>query len=152
MDSVSVFRLSMELVAADIISEYIPLKPVLDNRSELIEERILAYKTLIAHNLNTWEQLGSARDYSPHQVDKLIEYAVMLVRADIACNFIGHSPVLCDRDTMITQSISKYMEFIEVPALTQQSELSDGAVSCCAEKPRVNGKKKNKRFPRKGRK
>lgn len=152
MNSALVFRFSMELVAADIISEFIPLKPVLDNRDELIQEQILAYNSLISDNLDIWKKIGTLRGYTLEQTEQLIEYAILLVRSDIASNFIGHSPVLCDRITMIIESVTKYMNLINVPKLACRNELPVESVSVIVEKPKVMGKKNCKRFPRKGRK
>lgn len=152
MNSVLVYRFSMKLVAADIISEFIPLKPVLDNRDELIQEQILAYNSLISDNLDIWKKIGTLRGYTPEQTEQLIEYAILLVKSDITSNFIGHSPVLCDRITMIIDSVTKYMNLINVPKLACRNEVLVESVSVIVGKPKVMGKKNCKRFPRKGKK
>lgn len=152
MNSVLVFRLSMELVAADIISEYIPLKPVLDNRNELIQDQILAYNSLISDNLSTWQKIGTQKGYNIAQTNKLIEYAFLLVKSDIASNFIGHSPVLCDRITMIIESVTKYINILNIPISTSFDEAPENSAPIIIEKPKVMGRKNGKRFPRKGRK
>ncbi|POT57835.1 hypothetical protein C3432_07790 [Citrobacter amalonaticus] len=152
MDTLFAYRLSMELVAADIISEYIPLRPVLDNRNELVQERIHIYNSLISDNLDSWRAMGNARSYCQRQVDELIEHAILLVRADIASNFIGHSPVLCERDTMIAESVSKYIKLIDLPMVTPVPVVQTETISYQVDKPKMSVKKKNKRFPRKGKK
>lgn len=152
MDSVLVFRLSMELVAADIISEYIPLKPVLDNRNELIQDQIQTYISLVSDNLSTWQKIGTQKGYTTAQTDQLIEFAFLLVKSDIASNFIGHSPVLCDRMTMIIESVTKYINIINIPVSASFDEVSEKPASIIIEKPKVMGRKNVKRFPRKGRK
>ena len=151
MNSVLVFRLSMELVAADIISEFIPLKPVLDNRNELIQEKILTYNSLVSDNLGTWQNIGAQRGYTPAQTDQLIEYAFLLVKSDISSDFISHFPVLCDRSTMIIDSVTKYMNLLNMPMLASLTEVPVKSASVIVEKPKVTRKKNSKRFSRKGR-
>lgn len=149
MSNVLVFRLSLKLATADIISEFIPLKPVLENREQLVSERLQVYSAMLSEHIEAWRKQGNVLNYNNEQLDELIEHAVSLVSADISSGFIGHSPVLCDRDIMIIKSVEKYIKLINMPINGVVPDVVEPFKPFVAKSIKSSGKKKNKKFTRK---
>lgn len=149
MSNVLVFRLSLKLATADIISEFIPLKPILENREQLVSDRLQVYSAMLSEHIEAWRKQGSIRNYNNEQLDELIEHAVSLVSADISSGFIGHSPVLCDRDIMIIKSVEKYINLIDMPINEVIPDVVELFQPFVAKSIKPSGKKKNKKITRK---
>lgn len=149
MSNVLVFRLSLKLATADIISEFIPLKPVLENREQLVSERLQLYSAMLSENIDKWRKQGSMRNYHNEQLDELIGHAISLVSADISSGFIGHSPVLCERDIMIVKSVEKYINLINMPVSEVFPNEVKSSQSFIAKSIKSPGRKKNKKQTRK---
>lgn len=151
MSNVLVFRLSLKLATADIISEFIPLRPVIENREQLVSERLQVYSAMLSEHIEEWRKQGNVRNYNNEQLDELIEHAVSLVSADISSGFISHSPVLCDRDIMIIKSVEKYINLINMPVNEISPEVVAPLHPPIAKiiKPSGKNKMKNRKFKRK---
>ncbi|EHI7576305.1 hypothetical protein J9T05_005067 [Salmonella enterica] len=108
----SIIKLALVLCAGDMSSGFIPLKPVLDNREQLIGERLDFYLRSIQEKYIVW------RDHlSQHIADPAIRECILcdiafLVNADMISGAIPLKPVLLDRDDMIYQYFDSYLQII----------------------------------------
>lgn len=108
MDEAYLTRLATKLCSADMICGYISVKPVLDNRDELIERRLDHYHITL---LNLWNKLLREDKVSNTLPDDpLLESAVDLTCADMVSEAISLAPVLYTRDDKVIEHLMLYMK------------------------------------------
>ncbi|EBS6151963.1 hypothetical protein DVG40_24215 [Salmonella enterica subsp. enterica serovar Inganda] len=102
----------MILCAGDMSSGFIPLKPVLDNREQLIEERLDYYLRIVPEKYSIWNERLSQHISDPSIRDNILCDIAFLVNADMISGAIPLKPVLLGRDEMIFQRFNAYVELI----------------------------------------
>lgn len=105
-------KLAMILCAGDMSSGFIPLKPVLDNREQLIEERLDYYLRIVPEKYSIWNERLSQHISDPSIRDNILCDIAFLVNADMISGAIPLKPVLLGRDEMIFQRFNAYVELI----------------------------------------
>lgn len=105
-------KLAMILCAGDMSSGFIPLKPVLDNREQLIEERLDYYLRIVQEKYSIWNERLSQHISDPSIRDNILCDIAFLVNADMISGAIPLKPVLLGRDEMIFQRFNAYVELI----------------------------------------
>ncbi|EDV0114384.1 hypothetical protein ZC79_001516 [Salmonella enterica subsp. enterica] len=108
----SIMKLAMILCAGDMSSGFIPLKPVLDNREQLIEERLDYYLRIVPEKYSIWNERLSQHISDPSIRDNILCDIAFLVNADMISGAIPLKPVLLGRDEMIFQRFNAYVELI----------------------------------------
>ncbi|QFG76611.1 hypothetical protein DMB90_08725 [Raoultella planticola] len=95
---------AVRLCSADMSCGFISVTPVLDNRAELIQQRLNWYHQWL-HSLSCQLQKRPVpQDIFP----LLLQQAVELTVADILSDAIALAPVLYDRDSKIMESVTTY--------------------------------------------
>ncbi|HHQ7228719.1 TPA: hypothetical protein ACSVBD_004065 [Salmonella enterica subsp. enterica] len=108
----SIMKLAMILCAGDMGSGFIPLKPVLDNREQLIEERFDYYLRIVPEKYTIWNERLSQHISDPSIRDSILCDIAFLVNADMISGAIPLNPVLLERDAMIHQYYDSYLQVI----------------------------------------
>lgn len=108
----SIMKLAMILCAGDMGSGFIPLKPVLDNREQLIEERLDYYLRIVPEKYTIWNERLSQHISDPSIRDSILCDIAFLVNADMISGAIPLNPVLLERDAMIHQYYDSYLQVI----------------------------------------
>lgn len=125
----SIMKLAMNFCAGDIGCGFIPLNPVLDNRDQLIAERLEFYLNILTEKFISWhERLSNVIPVSTIR-DSILNDVSIMVNSDMASGAIPLKPVLIDRDLMIFQRFDFYLEM----ALSKSSQLDFSG-----EKPSLN--------------
>ncbi|KDV94317.1 hypothetical protein AB28_2646 [Raoultella ornithinolytica 2-156-04_S1_C2] len=120
---------AVRLCSADMSCGFISVSPVLDNRSELIQQRLKWYHQWL-HSLcsHLQKEIPIPEDI----FSLLLLQAVELTAADMLSDAIALAPVLYDRDSRIIESVTSYYSWLQaytMPApenneLTQPENLS----------------------------
>lgn len=110
--------LAIRLCCADMCCGYISVAPVLDNREQLIKQRLLWYQEWLAYQIDhLQEEMQVPYDILSHQLTQ----AVALTSADILSDAISLAPVLYDRDSKIKESVSNYFSWLH-PGVAESAE------------------------------
>ncbi|HFE6988896.1 TPA: hypothetical protein ACF955_003384 [Salmonella enterica subsp. enterica serovar Newport] len=125
----SIMKLALNLCAGDISCGFIPLNPVLDNRDQLIDERLEYYLNILPEKYTLWYERLSNIIPVPIIRDGILNDVSIMVNSDMISGAIPLKPVLVDRDLMIFQRFDFYLEI----TLSKASHLD---LSC--EKPSIN--------------
>lgn len=99
-------QLAVRLCSADISCGYISVEPVLGNRDELIEQRLLWYIDKIE------DLFTKGLEIDEISIDILTK-AVDLTCADIICDAISIAPILYDRNDKIAERILCYFNTLK---------------------------------------
>ncbi|MDF7680867.1 hypothetical protein PT300_09860 [Enterobacteriaceae bacterium ESL0689] len=110
MDESLVTALSVKLCSADMICGFISVSPVLDNRSELIQQRLKWYRDSFHSRFAGLQQETQIAD---EIFSHLLMQAVELTAADIICDAIALAPVLYDRDEKIIENVNTYFSWLQ---------------------------------------
>lgn len=110
MNNQLMMLLAVRLCCADVSCGFIPIAPVLGNREALIQQRFFWHQEWLNRLGRNMLQGTSTPDIFPH----LITQAVELTCADIISDAIAVAPVLYDRDTKITESVTTYFSWLQV--------------------------------------
>ncbi|EJS2390585.1 hypothetical protein NW564_003223 [Salmonella enterica] len=108
----NIMKVALILCAGDISSGFIPLKPVLDNREQLIEERLDFYLRNIPEMYTIWNEQLSKHIADPSIRESLLCDIASLVNADMISGAIPLNPVLLERDALIYQHFDSYLQII----------------------------------------
>ncbi|HHX9740977.1 hypothetical protein NA236_06275 [Salmonella sp. NW826] len=125
----SIMKLALNLCAGDISCGFIPLNPVLDNRDQLIDERLEYYLNILPEKYPLWYERLSNIIPVPIIRDGILNDVSIMVNSDMISGAIPLKPVLVDRDLMIFQRFDFYFEI----TLSKASHLD---LSC--EQPSIN--------------
>lgn len=158
MDEAYLTRLASKLCSADMVCGYISVRPVLDNRDELIAKRLDYYHVALTKLWNELLAEGKVNNALPE--DPLLESAVDLTSADMVSEAISLDPVLYARDEKVIEHLVMYMNKLTssypnklpTPKLTDSVALTDIVVapivamaSAVASETGSKGKKKKNR-------
>ncbi|ENW6032990.1 hypothetical protein ACFLXR_004510 [Salmonella enterica] len=105
-------KLSLSLCSGDISSGFIPSKPVLDNRKQLIEERLCFYLNTLPEKHTFWCKRLSGYASTSSLSESIIYDISVMINADMVSGAIPLKPVLFDRDMMIFQSFDSYIDIL----------------------------------------
>ena len=105
MNNLFTMSLAARLCSADICCGFISVAPVLDNRDELIQQRLSWYREWLPHLI---EHLQEETQASEDELSQLLMQAIELTSADILSDAIALVPVLYDRDSKIKESVASY--------------------------------------------
>ncbi len=115
----NIMKLALNLCAGDVSCGFIPLNPVLDNRDQLINERLGFYLSILPEKFSLWyERLSNVIPVSIIR-DNIISDMSIMVNSDMVSGAIPLKPVLVDRDSMIFQRFDFYLDI----TLTKSSYL-----------------------------
>lgn len=106
MEHIDVISYATKLVQADIISGYIPNEPVIENRDELINLRIVFYINILSPLIKEIYEIHN--DVNTENLKRIFHGAIELVYSEISCLYISLQPVLYDRDKMIVERIKYF--------------------------------------------
>lgn len=102
--------LSVKLCSADMICGFISVSPVLDNRDELIQQRLKWYREwFYSQAAHLQKELQISDEVFSH----LLTQAVELTAADILCDAVALAPVLYDRDEKIIETVTTYFSRLQ---------------------------------------
>ncbi|HHG8774042.1 TPA: hypothetical protein ACPYU1_003455 [Raoultella planticola] len=105
--------LAVRLCSADMSCGFISVAPVLGNREELIQQRLIWYhQWLLALSSHWQKETQIPEDIFSH----LLMQAVELTAADILSDAIALAPVLYDRDSRIMESVTTYFTWLQTCA------------------------------------
>lgn len=110
---------AVRLCSADMSCGFISVTPVLDNRAELIQQRLNWYHQWL-HSLSC--QLQKERPVPQDIFPLLLQQAVELTAADILSDAIALAPVLYDRDSKITESVTTYFSWLQTCTLSDPED------------------------------
>lgn len=108
----SIMKVALILCAGDMSSGFIPLKPVLDNREQLIEERLDFYLRNVPEKYTIWNEQLSQNISDPSIRESILCDIAFLVNADMISGAIPLNPVLLERDALIHQYFDSYLHII----------------------------------------
>lgn len=108
----SIMKVALILCAGDMSSGFIPLKPVLDNREQLIEERLDFYLRNVPEKYTLWNDQLSQHISDPSIRESILCDIAFLVNADMISGAIPLNPVLLERDALIHQYFDSYLHII----------------------------------------
>lgn len=106
---------AVRLCSADMSCGFISVTPVLDNRAELIQQRLNWYHQWL-HSLSC--QLQKERPVPQDIFPLLLQQALELTAADILSDAIALAPVLYDRDSKIMESVTTYFSWLQTCTLS----------------------------------
>ncbi|BBV76434.1 MULTISPECIES: hypothetical protein [Klebsiella] len=105
---------AVRLCSADMSCGFISVSPVLDNRAELIQQRLNWYHQWL-HSLCSHLQKETP---IPQDIfSLLLLQAVELTAADMLSDAIALAPVLYDRDSRIIESVTSYFSWLQACTL-----------------------------------
>lgn len=110
---------AVRLCSADMSCGFISVTPVLDNRAELIQQRLNWYHQWL-HSLSC--QLQKERPIPQDIFPLLLQQAVELTAADILSDAIALAPVLYDRDSKIMESVTTYFSWLQTCTLSDPED------------------------------
>lgn len=110
---------AVRLCSADMSCGFISVTPVLDNRAELIQQRLNWYHQWL-HSLSC--QLQKERPVPQDIFPLLLQQAVELTAADILSDAIALAPVLYDRDSKIMESVITYFSWLQTCTLSDPED------------------------------
>ncbi|ATM05417.1 TPA: hypothetical protein ACTXAV_000908 [Raoultella planticola] len=110
---------AVRLCSADMSCGFISVTPVLDNRTELIQQRLNWYHQWL-HSLSC--QLQKERPVPQDIFPLLLQQAVELTAADILSDAIALAPVLYDRDSKIMESVTTYFSWLQTCTLSDPED------------------------------
>ena len=110
---------AVRLCSADMSCGFISVTPVLDNRAELIQQRLNWYHQWL-HSLSC--QLQKERPVPQDIFPLLLQQAVELTAADILSDAIALAPVLYDRDSKIMESVTTYFSWLQTCTLSDPED------------------------------
>ncbi len=125
MSSLLTMSLAVRLCSADMSCGFISIAPVLGNREELIQQRLIWYHQWLLTLSSHWQkEMQIPEDIFPH----LLMQAVELTAADILSDAIALAPVLYDRDNRIMESVTAYFTWLQTRATNdaENNELTTG--------------------------
>lgn len=108
----SIMQLALSLCTGDVGCGFIPLSPVLDNRDQLIDERLEFYLNILPGKYNLWYERLSHIIPVPAIRERILNNIAMIVNSDMVSGAIPLRPVLIERDMMIFQRFDSYLEII----------------------------------------
>lgn len=114
MNSQLSIALAVKLCAADMSCGFISIAPVLGNRDELIQQRLVYYREWLQA---TEDRLMQDSCFQAGSVPFLLRLAVELTSADILSDAIAVAPVLYDRDEKIAERLLGYFSYLHASAL-----------------------------------
>lgn len=107
-----IMKVALILCAGDLSSGFIPLKPVLDNREQLFEERLDFYLRNVPEKYTIWNEQLSQHISDPSIRESILCDIALLVNADMISGAIPLNPVLLERDALIHQYFDSYLHII----------------------------------------
>lgn len=110
MNSSFSFEAAVGLCASDFISGFISAKPVIESRDNITAKRISQLHEMISKIRK--DLLDKMSGEPVERIDYCLKKAIDLTRADITCGVIAIEPILCDRDTLISDTISNYFSMM----------------------------------------
>lgn len=110
MNSSFSFEAAVGLCASDFISGFISAKPVIESCENITVNRISQLHEMVSQIRK--DLLDKMSDEPVERIDYCLKKAIHLTRADITCGVIAIEPILCDRDTLIRDTISNYFSMI----------------------------------------